>query len=238
MTTPVLINSRATTDGGLEFFDGTQTLFIIPLAAGTFEFGSNGDGMDIRIWGDTAEASMLWDESEDSLVFNNADVYIGDNDNISFGDSQDLVMQWTTGATAYFDLLPAAANSQINMGSSGYPLNVKHEGNVTYRRPVTTTSSGAAGGKITLTAASNRIQFISSVSDGAYNVVLPPGTSDADGAIFYITNLNAAGGSSGVFWVYDGSTAGTVVSKLEIDEMGMYICSGAVWSGLVGGPST
>jgi len=58
------------TDGKLEFYDGTQTICIIPGSTGTFEFGESGEGMDVRFYGDTTGKSMLWDESADQLVIN------------------------------------------------------------------------------------------------------------------------------------------------------------------------
>ena len=56
------------TEGTLEFYDGTQTVCIIPGSTGTFAFGSSGDGMDVRFYGDTVAKYMLWDESADKLV--------------------------------------------------------------------------------------------------------------------------------------------------------------------------
>lgn len=234
MPVPILINSRATTGGGLEFFDGTQTLFIIPLDGGTFQFGSSGNGMDIRIWGDTTNASMLWDEGGDRLIFNDADLHLGNNDNISFGDSQDVVMAWTSGTGGeMFDILPAAANTQMNVGSTGYPLNVKHEGNVSYRRPRTFLLS--TGTCETLSAASNRIQFLTSNTNGRRNVALPAATTDnSEGLIFYLTNNNTTGG----FMVWNGATDGAHLAEILVDETGIFVCNGAVWGSLVAGPST
>jgi len=54
--------------GALEFYDGTQTVCIIPGSTGTFEFGESGEGMDVMFYGDTTGKSMLWDESADKLI--------------------------------------------------------------------------------------------------------------------------------------------------------------------------
>ena len=55
-------------NGTLQFYDGSQSVVIIPTSTGTFAFGSSGDGMDVRFYGDTVAKYMLWDESADKLV--------------------------------------------------------------------------------------------------------------------------------------------------------------------------
>ncbi len=55
-------------NGTLQFYDGSQSVVIIPTSTGTFAFGSSGDGMDVRFYGDTVAKYMLWDESLDKLV--------------------------------------------------------------------------------------------------------------------------------------------------------------------------
>lgn len=67
------------TSGTLEFYDGTQTVFIIPLTDGTMTIGEDGEGIDVKFYGDTASSYMLWDESADKLVLNAAHVDVGGN---------------------------------------------------------------------------------------------------------------------------------------------------------------
>jgi hypothetical protein len=55
------------TSGELEFYDGTQTVLIVPLTAGTLTVGEDGEGIDVKFYGDTASSYMLWDESADQL---------------------------------------------------------------------------------------------------------------------------------------------------------------------------
>ena len=47
---------------------------------GNIEMGEDDDGIDVKFYGATADAYMLWDESADELVFDNADVALGDGD--------------------------------------------------------------------------------------------------------------------------------------------------------------
>lgn len=230
------VHSKWTT-GGLEFYNtGTTSIeFRIPAPSHSFAFGEEGVSFDVYFYGATTGSHLLWDEGGDRAILDNADFYLGDNDNISFGDSQDIVMAWTTGATQMFDVIPAAANADMNFGSSGYPLDVNHYGNVKYRRPASTTTTGVT---LTLTVASNRMQTITSCTDGLWNIVLPPATTaGADGSIWYLSNACVTP-SSGNFAIFDGSTAGTMLSLLELDETGIYICNGASYTALVGNPST
>lgn len=55
------------TSGTLEFYDGTQTVFIIPLTDGTMAIGEDGEGIDVKFYGDTASSYLIWDESGDRL---------------------------------------------------------------------------------------------------------------------------------------------------------------------------
>lgn len=67
------LHSRWTT-GGLEFYDGTQTVCVIPKTSETFEFGEQGEGIDIKMYGDTTGAYFHFDESADLVDFHNIDV--------------------------------------------------------------------------------------------------------------------------------------------------------------------
>ncbi len=49
-------------------------------------FGASSAGTDMTWYGNTASADMIWDASADKLIFDNADINLGDNDLLTFGD--------------------------------------------------------------------------------------------------------------------------------------------------------
>ncbi len=69
---------------------------------GTIGFGAAGTGIDVSFHGDAGSGNMLWDENQNTngaLVFDNADVEMGDGDFIQFGDGADLTISATTTTT-------------------------------------------------------------------------------------------------------------------------------------------
>ncbi len=66
---------------------------------GTIGLGAVGAGIDVAFHGDAGSGLMLWDENANTngaLVFNNADVEMGDGDFIQLGDGADLTISATT----------------------------------------------------------------------------------------------------------------------------------------------
>jgi hypothetical protein len=61
--------------------DGTDTTTITSKGnqthSGTITVGANTDGYDVKFFGDTASSNLLWDESADDLIFNNAGIAVG-----------------------------------------------------------------------------------------------------------------------------------------------------------------
>ena len=70
-------------------------------------FGEDGTGLDVKYFGDTASSFMLWDQSADQLVFDAADIQLGDNDILKFGDASggDINIKWNA---TNLVILPAA----------------------------------------------------------------------------------------------------------------------------------
>lgn len=64
------------------------------VAAAQVHFGVDDTGMDVKFFGATASSYMLWDESADALVFDAADIKMGDSDVIAFGDASDATLTW------------------------------------------------------------------------------------------------------------------------------------------------
>ncbi len=94
--------------GSIEFGDGTRDLDVKIFLGTTTEFalfnvgnssldlGADGKGIDLRFYGETASAILLWDQSADQLTFDNCDLQLGDNDELRLGDLSggDVAVFW------------------------------------------------------------------------------------------------------------------------------------------------
>lgn len=210
--------------GDLIFYDGTQDIFTIKNGADGLEVGAGSSGVPFKFYGNTASAFMNWDSTGDRLVFDLADISMGDTDYVKFGDDDDITMAWDT---TQFVLLPSSSGSDMHFGSENKPLDVVHFGNITYRDPDTTASSG----KLTLTNADPRIQFIDPITTGGtYKIVELPDCTGSAGIEFKIFNTST--GSSGGGIDVQNTGADTIM-KLEGDNWGgIAVCDGAIWRGI------
>lgn len=107
--------------------DGSD-LFVKEIASAGkgVEFGVNNKGLDVKFYGETASAYMEWDQSADALVFDNADINMGDGDIIKLGDGTDLSIS-ATGTTITATMAAGSAmtfadtnnaSSKITFGTS------------------------------------------------------------------------------------------------------------------------
>lgn len=55
------------------------------ITAGTFDYGSDGDGIDITFNTSTAGDNVLWDESAKTMLFTDTEIHMIDDDVINFG---------------------------------------------------------------------------------------------------------------------------------------------------------
>ncbi len=58
------------------------------------EFGIDDTGLDVKLYGATASAYALIDESGDKLIFDGYDVRLQDSDVLAFGDADDAQQTW------------------------------------------------------------------------------------------------------------------------------------------------
>jgi len=79
-------------------------------------FGVDDDGLDVKFFGATSGAYALWDESADKLIFDKADIRLGDSDIIEFGDVADIALTWDG---TRFNVTQATVNSEIRWGVDG-----------------------------------------------------------------------------------------------------------------------
>lgn len=122
-----VINAATGTDPQITA-TGTDTdvgLVLKAKGAGVIAVGVDGTGHDVKLFGDTASAYALWDQSADTLQFDLADILMGDNDLVKWGDASDLTMTWD-GTQFVIDAL--TADSAIHIGVDGAGLDVKFFG--------------------------------------------------------------------------------------------------------------
>lgn len=210
--------------GDLIFYDGTQNVFTIQDDNEGLLIGEDGEGVDVKFFGDTTGAYILWDEDADALTFAGIDISLGDADYINFGAEPDITMRWTTGGV--FEILPAAAGSDMYLGSTSVPLDVMNYGNITYRAPTTTVTTGSTG-LMSLTTTSNRVQFVSHTTGMATKITLPP-IADCAGIEFKIANTSATGSITVL------TTGASTVATLAISKAGILFCDGTDWAATVG----
>lgn len=84
--------------------------------------GQDDKGYDFTFFGATSGSKALWDESADEMYFDGADLWLKDGDQLEFGDSSDVVVDWTS--TGAWTWVPAANNTQIDIGSAALSFDV------------------------------------------------------------------------------------------------------------------
>lgn len=101
-STSNLIITAISADDAVEFGDGTiatDVKFQNTTTAGAdiwwddsgeiWHFGVTNTGVDVKFWGDATGDYMLWDESEDELVFEDCNVVLNEGTDLIFQDSGD-----------------------------------------------------------------------------------------------------------------------------------------------------
>jgi hypothetical protein len=91
-----------------------------------WNFGADQDGDDVKVFGATTGASILWDASEDKLIVETADIQVMDGDFITFGDGLDFTIDSST--AKQLDIAPAGADElysvHIGIDQSGVDLSL------------------------------------------------------------------------------------------------------------------
>ncbi len=213
--------------GDLVFYDGTQDIFTIKNKSQGLEIGKDTSGVPLKFYGDAASAFMNWNSTGDRLDFDLADIKMGDTDNVYFGDANDMGVAWDA---TRFVFTAAVANSDIFFGSTGLPIDIVNYGNITYRDPST---PSASTGTLTLTTASERIQFLDpgSTHSGIYKTVVLPDTTGSAGVEFRFFNVGTGSTAGGL----DVQSTGTdTVLLIEEGCGGIAVCDGTTWLGFQG----
>lgn len=111
--------------GDLIFYDGTQDIFTIKDGTDGILFGEDDLGVDVKFFGASTTAYILWDESGDELVLEKADIHLGDTDFILFGDATagDVSINWTG---SILQISPATDDTgTINIGNGTADIDFK-----------------------------------------------------------------------------------------------------------------
>ena len=199
----------------LEFYEGTHTTFIIPKYGNPFEFGESGAGYDIKMWGDTATAYLIWDASGDRLNSYYSDINFYGSDGVK---------------AMAFD----SSNNLLDF--SGI--------NITYNDPTLThsTGTGSSGTSGFLTALSSRWQFLGPTTGTGDLMVKLPATSESQGMEFLIWNLFSTGGGQAAANAQNivvtttgmGATTGTIIRTIVMNNYAKFYSDGETWRSELG----
>lgn len=95
-------------------WDGTDFDVLQATINSSIKWGISGAGIDHVFYGDTATADMTWDQTADSLIFN-------DNAKLVFGTGSDVTIAWDG---TNLDITGAADNQEIVIGATGNAFDV------------------------------------------------------------------------------------------------------------------
>ena len=110
-------------DGGTPGTAGAGLIFAQTVSDDNIQFGDASLSFDVLFIGDTATTNfMQWDldggaDSVGALIFDNADLDLGDSDLIRFGDSQDFTLGLTSASPNVLKLL--GDDQQLDLGAAG-----------------------------------------------------------------------------------------------------------------------
>ena len=225
-----------TPDITINWTAATSGLDVLPATAyADLRLGSTSKPLDVTFTGTTGSAK--WVSSGAEFLFDEADIGLGDTDYIIFGDDNDFTVTCTTGDVLEF--LPATSGDNMHLGSATKPLDVVNYGNITYRDPNTNTLTTGSTGLITLTAESNRVQFVSHSSGQPIVITLPSATGCA-GIEFKIVNKST--GSSGSVTIEGSTGAAVAFIPTSTGTTGggaaLIFCDGTSWGAMIGFAST
>jgi hypothetical protein len=80
---------------------------------GPTKFGTEDDPVDSTWYGDTSNAVVKFDASADELYFDGCDLWLKDNDQLEFGDSSDVIVDWDSGNSQLLVNIAEAGQVQV-----------------------------------------------------------------------------------------------------------------------------
>jgi len=193
------------------YFNGANNFYILPgTDLDNIYFGSTaGDKSWDIIWtGAGAANTVTFGAAANTINLAAVDITMATTDQINFRDTDTYIN--------------SASAGQLTLVSTG---SIYLNGEVTYPTPAT--QSNSTGENMTLTAASNRTQFLDST--GAFSLIVP--TSSGTGVAGIEFNLfNSTGGAVSVC---EGTT-GTVIVAIGAGESAIVASNATEWRYIVG----
>ena len=167
---------------------------------GSFRVGVDGDGNDVKFFGDTTGKYMLWDESADKLIVSGAADITG-NLNVTGDTYSDIIRRKSDNSTTTKIRFPSGNDVQIHAGhSSNSELRIQ-SGIVTVAGELSATTLDIGGTNITSTAA--ELNILDGVTSTAAELNI------LDGVTTTSTELN----------IMDGDTSATGTTLLAADRV-------------------
>jgi len=184
--------------GDFSISDASDVLLINNVVDGTGKvaFGAAGAGIDVEFHGDAGSGSMIWDENANTngaLVFNNADIEMGDGDFVQLGDGADL----TASATGTTTTITIAAGSDLDILDTDNALSKILLGAVGGTHGLDITINGVTAGNIVAFDAALETLTLTDVD---LNLVAPDATDVG-------MTVTAGGANTASLVIVDGSTS-------------------------------
>lgn len=209
--------------GGIAAKHGDNLVFKerITGSGAQIHFGEDDDGLDVKFFGETSGAYVLFDESADAVIFEGVDLNINDSDYINFGDSDDVTLTWDG---TRFVFTPAADDTVIRFAppaATQKSFDLEWYGNTQNDKIV----ADASANKVTFTGiqaefdgvimghVSKSANYTATVDDciigvdtsgGAVTITLPSAGAVA-GKIYIINDEGGAAGTNNITVATEGS---------------------------------
>ena len=107
-------------------WDGTDLDILAAADDSIIKFGTGTNSFDMWWYGDAPTNTVKADAGANTLTLDDVDLYMGDNDIIALGDSQDVTMRWDA---TDLDILAAADDSVIKFGTGTNSFDIWMYGN-------------------------------------------------------------------------------------------------------------
>jgi hypothetical protein len=119
--------------GDFSIIDSSDVLVINNVVDGTgsVAFGVADTGLDVIFYGDAGTGDMLWDENGNTngaLIFDNADIEMGDADFIQFGDGADFTVHSTTTKQLQIDGANSDETDAVHIGADSDGIDLSLHG--------------------------------------------------------------------------------------------------------------
>jgi len=170
-------------------------------------FGKDAEGMDVKWWGTTSGDFVLFDESADTVEFEDITLSLMDDTVLSLGDSDDITFDWT--ASGGIDCVPAATGSAFRWGADSYLLNHTFKGTITVGKTDTGHDvkfwGASAGAYVEWDESADRLNIVTTssraISGEEYAISLTHGGTLSSGDSMVGINIATTASGANASWV-------------------------------------